>query len=226
MHKLTDESLVPKKGVSTGKLRLVAFTLPRHELEEFQRLLSVGRRTPLTQQAWFSGINQAIRELLQDIDVSLRSGKNVSTKPSDDVWFQGYRKFTRSDAKIIINGLKKFNTVVTPIERKYLHNLPPIKGFNQTQFIERYMPEIDKPVSSKVEINSKLLDKLIALKNQHDIFVRDLIAQAIERKSARMRATGLYSDEEHIERPIELDTDKNEYKSYINAFEGLQEEKL
>jgi hypothetical protein len=179
--------------------------------------LSIGRKNPLTRQLWFSGINQAIRELLNDIDVSLAQNVKVSTSKDESIRYEGYRKFVRSDAKININGERKFNTLSIPVERKYLYGLPEIKGFNQTYFIDRYMPEIDIPTSSKVEINSKLIEKLVAAKNRFDINARDLIAQAIERKSARMRASGI--NDEPIAEPLRIDQDKNHYRSYESAFE-------
>jgi hypothetical protein len=156
---------------------------------------------------------------LEDVDVSLAQGKKVSTSPNEDVWYEGYRKFIRSDARININGERRFNTVVIPVERKHLYNLPEIKGFDQKYFVDRYIPDVDKPVQTKVEINSKLLDKLVALKNQHGIYIRDLIALAIERKAARLRATGLYSDEDYVAEPLKIDQDKNQYRPYESAFE-------
>jgi hypothetical protein len=216
----------PLKGQATGRLRLVSFTMCRSDLQEFERLLSAGRKTPLTRQLWFSGIKKAIQELLQDIDVSLVQGVKVSTSSDENTSYEGYRKITKSDAKTIIAGQRKFHTVVSPVDRKYLYGLPEIKGYNPTYYLERYMPERDRPTVAKVELNTKLIEELIAIRDKYDIYVRDLISLAVERKAARLRATGLYSDEEHVERPIEIDADKNDYKSYSNAFEGMQEEKL
>ncbi len=216
LHGLTNPDFLPKKGESTGRLRLLTFIMPRSDLQEFQRLLNVGRKTPLTQQLWFRGINDALKELLADLDVALRSGKNVSTSNSEDVRYEGYRKFTRSDARKNIAGERKFYTVCMPVDRKYLFGLPEIKGYNQTFFIDQYMAQRDKPIQSKVEVNSKLVEKLVAIRDKYDIFVRDLIALAIERKSARMRASGIHDDP--VAEPIELDTDTNQYKSYGDKF--------
>jgi len=197
--------------------------MARSELQEFERLVNLNYRGK-PQAKWFVAIRHAIQELLYDIYVSLRAGKNVSTSSDANVSYEGYRKIVKSDAKTIIAGQRKFNTVVSPVDRKYLYGLPPIKGYNPTYYLERYMPERDRPTVAKVELNTNLIEELITIRDKYGIYVRDIIAQAIERKSARMRATGIH--DEIVERPIAIDTDKNEYKGYSTAFEGMQGEDL
>ncbi|WP_250123627.1 hypothetical protein [Chroococcidiopsis sp. CCMEE 29] len=205
----------PKKGYS-GKLLLVKFSLPRRDAQEYFRLVKASKQKQLTQSHWFAAINEAIKEFLADV---AQAGEKISTSDSENITFNGYNKVTESDANININGNRPKVKVVTVVERRYLYGLPSIRHYNPKLLLENYMLGRDEPVGIEFEINSKLLAELTELRNKYGILEKDLISQSIDRKAARLRLSGIYSDVEVVEQRTELKKDTNRYNPHGQIFQ-------